>query len=69
MEELIRSLVGTEVDINCGGTAVFRCKVVEVGGGIVKLLSDETGEVFIALDKVSAVCKVQGEHHRPGFVS
>ncbi len=68
MEEIIKSLVGQQVDINCGGTAVFRGEVADTGGGVVKLLSDDDGEVVISLDKISAVSKVQSEHQRPGFV-
>ncbi len=68
MEEIIKSFVGQEVDINCGGTSVFRGSVIEADGEIVKLRSEDNGEVVIALDKITAVSKVQNGHHRPGFV-
>ncbi len=68
MEETIKSFVGKSVDINCGGTAVFSGEVAEVNSQTVKLSMEDGAEVYIALDKISAVSNGHSEHHRPGFV-
>jgi hypothetical protein len=69
MEEIVKSLVGKTIDVNCSGASGFRGEALEADNGVLKL-RDEDGAIFyIAVDKISAIGEVPNHHSRPGFIS
>ena len=68
MEELLKNLVGKRVDVSTGSTAVFRGEVKNVGQGMLSLVDEDEREIFIALEKIAAVCECRDHAGRPGFV-
>ncbi len=68
MEELLRNLMGKNVDVTCGVNATFCGEVIDVKGGVV-YLRDESGEVaYVAIDKIAVVYERKDPHSRPGFI-
>ena len=68
MEELLKGLAGKKIDVNCGGTAVYRGVAVEVTDGVLHIRSEEDTDVFISVDKIAAVSECKDLPARPGFV-
>lgn len=68
MEELLKALVGKKIDVNCGSNVAYRGEVVSIENGILKLINEEGQEVFVAADKIAAVCECKDFGSRPGFI-
>ena len=68
MEKLLAGLIGKNVDIGCGSTAVFRGEVVEVNDGVVQIKDEESKVTYISVEKISSVCERSDSHSRPGFI-
>lgn len=69
MEELVQTLIGKKIDINCSATTAFRGDVTNVSGGVVSVKCEDGTMSHIAIDKISAISEVNDSHSRPGFVS
>ena len=68
MEEIIRSLTGKKIDVNCGHSAVFRGENLGFANGVLTV-KDETGKtVFIDAARIVAVTEVSEASGRPGFI-
>lgn len=68
MEEIIRSLTGKKIDVNCGHSAIFRGENLGYANGVLTV-KDETGKtVFIDAAKIIAVIEVSEASSRPGFI-
>lgn len=68
MEAILREFIGKKIDVNCGSNVAFRGDVVSVENGVLKLLNEEQQNVFIAVEKVAAVCECRDLVSRPGFI-
>lgn len=68
MEELLKQFIGKKIDVSCGGAAVFRGGVKDVGKGILSLVDEDDREVFIAVEKIASFCECKDNSGRPGFV-
>jgi len=68
MEELLRKLVGTKIDVNCGTNVFYRGEVMSSGGGILELRDEDGREVFIAEVRITAISPCKDQTSRPGFV-
>lgn len=68
MEELLRKLVGTKIDVNCGTNVFYRGEVMSAGSGILELRDEDGREVFIAEDRIAAVSPCKDLASRPGFI-
>jgi hypothetical protein len=68
MEKLLSSLIGRNVDVGCGTSAVFRGEVVSVDEGVLHLRDEEAKVTFIAVEKISSVSERSDTHLRPGFI-
>jgi hypothetical protein len=68
MEEIIRSLTGKKIDVNCGHSSMFRGENLGFANGVLTV-KDETGKtVFIDATKIVAVIEVSEASGRPGFI-
>lgn len=68
MEELLRGLSGRKIDVNCGSNVLYRGEVKAVAGGVLTIVNEEGDNVFIALEKIAAVCECRDFASRPGFI-
>lgn len=68
MEELLKQFVGKKIDVSCGATAIFRGTVQKVQDGVLFLVDEEAGGVFLTIDKIASVCECKDNSGRPGFV-
>jgi ribosome maturation factor RimP len=69
MESQLTQFKGKKIDVNCGSGCVFQGTVLEVGGGVLTLESDEEkAKLHIALDKIVAVLESTDHSSRPGFI-
>jgi hypothetical protein len=69
MEELIKGMIGTKVDITCGTSAVYRGEVLEVRSGVARLKDEDDRTIYLSTDKISTVIEVSDSTHRPGFIA
>jgi hypothetical protein len=68
MEELLKQLLGKNVDVSCGASATFRGDVVEVTNGVLYLRDEDEKVAYIAVDKIAIVYEHKDKEHRPGFL-
>lgn len=68
MEEILNQLLDKKVDISCGASAVFRGHLREVRNGVLCIVDEDDRNVFVAVDKIAAVCECRDNSGRPGFV-
>jgi len=69
MEELLKQLMGKNVDVSCGTNATFSGEVVDVKGGVLFLRDEEEKVAYLAIDKIAIVWEVKTNQSRPGFVT
>lgn len=68
MDELLTQLMGKQIDISCGTTAVVRGDVVDVKDGLVYLRDEDDRVAYVAVSKVAFVWEVKNEEPKAGFV-
>jgi hypothetical protein len=68
MEELLKQLLGKNIDVTCGSNAAFRGDVVDVKNGVLYLRDDEGKVAYVAVDKIAMVYERKDKEHRPGFL-
>ena len=68
MEELLKQLMGKEIDVSCGSTATFRGEVVDVKGGVLYLRDEEERVAYLPIEKIAIVWEVKQHANRPGFM-
>lgn len=68
MEELLKQLMGKEIDVSCGSTAVFRGEIVDVKGGVLYLRDEEDRVAYLPIEKIAIVWEVKEPSNRPGFM-
>ncbi len=68
MEELIRRLSGTKIDVSCGSGAILRGEVVEVRDGVLFLRDEDEKSAYVAIDKIATVYECADAVSRPGFI-
>ncbi len=68
MEELLKSLMGKKIDVNCGSNAAFRGDVVDVKSGVLYLRDENEKVAYIAIDRIALVQERKDTQVRPGFL-
>jgi hypothetical protein len=68
MQKFLERMVGTKVDVFCGGASSLRGEIVEVEEGVLHLKDADHKMCFVAIDKIIAVWAARDEEHRAGFV-
>lgn len=68
MEELLKELVGKNIDVSCGTAAVYRGEAIAVKDGVLQLRNEEDTDVFISIEKIAAVHERRDLPSRPGFI-
>jgi len=68
MEDFLKQLMGKEVDVSCGTSAVVRGSVVDVKEGILYLRDEEDKVAYVVVDKVAFVWEVTSQEPRAGFM-
>lgn len=68
MEELLKQLLGKNIDVTCGTNAAFRGDVVDVKNGVLYLRDDDGKIAYVAVDKIAMVYERKDKEHRPGFL-
>lgn len=68
MEEILKNLIGKQIDVNCGNSTSFRGDVIEIRSGVLTVKNEDGVLSHIAVDKISAVSEVNDSHNRPGFI-
>ena len=68
MEELLKSLMGKKIDVNCGSNATFRGDVVDVKNGVLYLRDESEKVAYVSIDKIALVYERKDAQTRPGFL-
>lgn len=68
MEQIIGSLVGKRIDINCGTNAIFRGENLGYSDGVLTLKDESGRTIYIDGSRVVAVSEVSDPSVRPGFI-
>lgn len=68
MEEIIGSLIGKKIDVNCGSAAMFRGENLGYSNGVLELKDDLGKTVYINGSRILAVSEVSDAASRPGFI-
>jgi hypothetical protein len=68
MEELLTTLLGKKIDVNCGTNAVFRGDCIDVKDGVLFLRDEEDRVAYVAIDKIAVVHEIKDNSSRPGFI-
>jgi hypothetical protein len=69
MQELLAKMIGTKVDVYCGGASSLRGEVLKVEKGVLHLKDGDEKICYVALDKIIVVWEAKDEEHRAGFVA
>jgi hypothetical protein len=69
MQELLAKMIGTKVDVYCGGASSLRGEVLKVEKGVLHLKDSDEKICYVALDKIIVVWEAKDEEHRAGFVA
>ncbi len=69
MQELLAKMIGTKVDVYCGGASSLRGEVLKVEKGVLHLKDSDEKTCFVAVDKIIVVWAAKDEEHRAGFVA
>jgi hypothetical protein len=68
MEELLTQLMGKQIDVSCGTSAVVRGDVVDVKKGLLYLRDDEDKVTYVLIEKICYVWEVKDAEPKAGFV-
>jgi hypothetical protein len=68
MEDLLNSLKGKKIDVNCGTNATYRGDVVDVQSGVLYLRDEEDRIAYVSIEKIAAIYECKEQLSRPGFV-
>ena len=68
MEEFLRQLMGKQIDVSCGATAVVRGDVVDVKDGILYMRDEHDRVAYIAIDKIATIWEIKSNSTRQGFL-
>jgi hypothetical protein len=69
MQELLAKMIGTKVDVYCGGASSLRGDVLKVEKGVLHLKDSDEKICYVAVDKIIVVWEAKDEEHRAGFVA
>ncbi len=68
MEDFLKQLMGKQIDVSCGTSAVVRGDVVDVKDGILYLRDEEEKVAYVIVDRIAFIWEVTSEEPRAGFV-
>ena len=68
MEEFLTQLMGKQIDVSCGTSAVVRGDVVDVKNGILYLRDEDERVAYVVVDKIAFVWEKGDAEHKAGFV-
>lgn len=69
MQDLLAKMIGTKVDVYCGGASSLRGEVLKVEKGVLHLKDSDEKICYVAVDKIVVVWEAKDEEHRAGFVA
>ena len=68
MEAFLTQMMGKEIDVSCGTSAVVRGNVVVIKSGILYLRDDEEKVSYVVVDKIAFIWEVTDKEPRAGFM-
>ena len=68
MEELLKKMIGHEIDVVCFGASSLRGEVAKVEGGVLQLKDDNDQICYVAIDRIVAIWEKREKDRHPGFV-
>jgi hypothetical protein len=68
MEEFLRQLMGKQIDVSCGTSAVVRGDLVDIKDGMLFLRDENERVAYVVIDKIAYVWEVKNDEPRAGFV-
>ena len=68
MEDFLKQLMGKQIDVSCGTTAVVRGDVVDIKDGILYLRDDEDKVAYVVVEKIAYIWEVTDDEPKAGFV-
>ena len=68
MEEFLKQLMGKEIDVSCGTSAVVRGSVVDVKDGMLYMRDDEDRVAYVVIEKIAFIWEVENKEPKAGFM-
>ena len=67
MEEFLTQMMGKELDVSCGTSAVVRGNVVDIKDGVLYLRDEHERVAYVVIAKIAFVWEVTNRELRAGF--
>ncbi len=68
MEEFLRQLMGKQIDVSCGTTAVVRGDVIDIKGGLLYMRDEHERVAYVVIEKIAYIWEVKNNEPKAGFV-
>lgn len=68
MDEFLKQLMGKQVDVSCGTSAVVRGDIVDIKDGILYLRDENDHVAYVVIEKIAFIWEVNDGEHKAGFV-
>ncbi|NNE67642.1 MAG: hypothetical protein HKN33_13855 [Pyrinomonadaceae bacterium] len=68
MKEFLQQMMGKEMDVSCGTSAVVRGTVVDVKDGILYMRDEDERVAYVVIEKIAFIWEVTDKEPRAGFM-
>lgn len=68
MEDFLKQLMGKQIDVSCGTTAIVRGDVVDVKDGLLFMRDEDERVAYVVIEKIAFIWEVKDAEPKAGFV-
>ena len=69
MEEFLQQMMGKEIDVSCGTSAVVRGNVVDIKDGILYMRDEDDRVAYVVVERIGFIWEVTDKEPRAGFMN
>ena len=67
MREILTKMVGTKIDLFCGGTSSLRGKLVKVDEGVAHMVDEDDQMFYVSIERIIVFSETKSGDQRAGF--
>ncbi len=68
MDDFLKQLMGKQIDVSCGTSAIVRGDVVDVKDGLLYLRDEHERVAYVVVGKIAFIWEVKDQELKAGFV-
>ncbi len=68
MDEFLKQLMGKQIDVSCGTSAIVRGDVIDVKEGILYLRDEDERVAYVVIEKIAFIWEIKNNEPKAGFV-